>query len=298
MKVEPVVAVKGNCKKGTFLGGLIDLAAMVTLLLIPMAALSGVSSGPVKKSDAVKFEDIPGSTIKRVILTAKAAERLGIEIGKVREEPILRTQMVGGRIVLPPEKKLALRSAGGGFGDFRNLGHEKASRPLEESAKQPAADKAWVVVTLSRGEWDRLQKDKPARVLPLETRNMSGMEVMAQPSEIPPYQDAKRTVLKLYYMLPEEDHGLTMYHRVRVELPLKGSEEKRKVVPYSAVYYDAKGTAWLYVNPQPLIFERQRVEIERIAGDLAILSDGPPVGTQVVTVGSALLYGSEVFFKK
>jgi hypothetical protein len=37
--------------------------------------------------------------------------------------------------------------------------------------------------------------------------------------------------------------------------------------------------------------------VERVVGDLAVLSDGPPVGTPVVTVGAALLYGTEIFGK-
>ena len=37
--------------------------------------------------------------------------------------------------------------------------------------------------------------------------------------------------------------------------------------------------------------------IERVIGDLAVLSEGPPVKTAVVTVGAALLYGAEVFGK-
>jgi hypothetical protein len=63
------------------------------------------------------------------------------------------------------------------------------------------------------------------------------------------------------------------------------------------VYYDAKGDAWIYVNTKPLVFERRRVGVERVAGELAVLSDGPPVGTPVVTVGAALLYGAEIFGK-
>jgi len=78
---------------------------------------------------------------------------------------------------------------------------------------------------------------------------------------------------------------------------LSGGDEKRKIVPYSSVYYDATGSAWVYVNPKPLTFERQRVDIERVEDNLAILTDGPSVGTSVVTVGAAMLYGAEIFGK-
>jgi non-ribosomal peptide synthetase component F len=112
-----------------------------------------------------------------------------------------------------------------------------------------------------------------------------------------PLEDMRRLMLSLYYVVPGKDHGLTVRNRVRVELQLAGSDETRKVVPYGAVYYDGKGDAWVYVNTKPLTFERRRINVERVEGDLAVLSDGPSVGTPVVTVGAALLYGAEIFGK-
>jgi hypothetical protein len=104
-------------------------------------------------------------------------------------------------------------------------------------------------------------------------------------------------MLSLYYTVPGKDHGLALATRMRVELELAGIAERQKVVPYGTVFYDAKGLAWVYVNSGPLAFERQRIAVERIVGDLAVLSEGPPVGTPVVTVGAALLYGAEIFKK-
>ena len=299
MKVETMVAVTENCNRGTFLGGFVASAAVVTLLLVPMAVDSaGPRSGPGGKSDAVKFENIPGSTVKRVILSPMAAERLGIETGKVSEKPIIRKQMVGGRVIPPMKSQPKPTVHTVGFGSFGRLVTPQVPKPVPESPKSPADNEVWILVTLSQGEWDRLPKDKPARVLPLATRHRSGGEVIALPSGMPPHQDLKRSMLTLYYRVPGQDHGLTLYHRVRVELPVSGTDEKRLVVPYGAVYYEAEGTAWVYVNPKPLVFERQRIVVKRVVGDLAVLSDGPPVGTTVVTVGAALLYGAEVVFGK
>jgi hypothetical protein len=67
----------------------------------------------------------------------------------------------------------------------------------------------------------------------------------------------------------------------------------RQVVPYSAVLYDAKGDTWVYANPEPLTYVRERVTVDYIQGDQAVLTDGPPEGTPVVTVGAAELYGTE-----
>ena len=67
----------------------------------------------------------------------------------------------------------------------------------------------------------------------------------------------------------------------------------RKVVPTSAVLYDAKGKTWVYTNPEPLVFVRHAVSIDYIDGDRAVLLDGPASGTAVVTVGAAELLGTE-----
>jgi hypothetical protein len=70
----------------------------------------------------------------------------------------------------------------------------------------------------------------------------------------------------------------------------------RLMVPYDAVYLDAHGEFWVYTNPEPLVFVRAPIEIARETSTQAFLSDGPPAGTQVVTVGVPELYGSETEF--
>jgi hypothetical protein len=66
-----------------------------------------------------------------------------------------------------------------------------------------------------------------------------------------------------------------------------------KVLPYSAVLYDANGDTWTYTNPEPLVFVRHKISIDRVDGASAILAEGPDVGTKVVTVGAAELIGTE-----
>jgi hypothetical protein len=71
------------------------------------------------------------------------------------------------------------------------------------------------------------------------------------------------------------------------------SGSQRRVVPYAAVLYDAQGDTWVYTSPEPQVFIRHKVTIEYVDGDQAVLTDGPPVGTPVVTVGAAELFGTE-----
>ena len=288
--------VRGRHILKGFPGELVVSIAVAMLLLSPMGVQAAGPSGPAKPSTAVKFEDIPNSKLKRVILTARAAERLGIATAKVSEAVIVRKQMVGGRVIPPVENQPVVNLGRGGFGGFGQVA-ARQQQPVAPTGSVPKGE-IWVEVTLTQGEWDRMRKDSPALILPLSMRDKTGKSVMANPTGIPPLEDPKRTMLKLYYKVPGKDHGLKLYHRVRVELQIEGPEDKQMVVPYSAVYYDGKGKAWVYINSKPLVYERKPITITRIEGDLAVLSDGPPVGTQIVTVGSALLFGAEVIFKR
>lgn len=98
-----------------------------------------------------------------------------------------------------------------------------------------------------------------------------------------------------------ELHKVTLTARAAERLDIKTDRvqdmmmggAKRKVVPYAAVLYDARGETWVYTNPEPLVFVRHAIHIEYIRGDRAVLSQGPPTGAAVVTVGAAELFGAE-----
>jgi multidrug efflux pump subunit AcrA (membrane-fusion protein) len=69
---------------------------------------------------------------------------------------------------------------------------------------------------------------------------------------------------------------------------------KRKVVPYAALIYDPEGKTYVYTSPKPLEYLREEVKVDRIEGDRVLVSRGPPAGTEVVTVGAAEVYGTEL----
>ena len=71
------------------------------------------------------------------------------------------------------------------------------------------------------------------------------------------------------------------------------SGSHQTVIPFSAVVYQPDGGTWTYTNPQGLLFVPHRVSIDSVKKGMALLSDGPPVGTAVVTVGAAELLGVE-----
>lgn len=74
---------------------------------------------------------------------------------------------------------------------------------------------------------------------------------------------------------------------------VEGRAKKRTVVPSNSLLVDPEGDFWVYTNPDPLVFVRHKIRIDKEVGHQAFLSAGPPIGTLVVTVGVAELYGVE-----
>ncbi len=113
------------------------------------------------------------------------------------------------------------------------------------------------------------------------------------------------------------DYELASHHEPAKLEPIKGTDVQRvifdaeaaervglktapirqngqgKIMPYAALIYDAEGKTYAYTAPEPLTYVRQEIEIDHFDGDSVVLSDGPPTGTEVVTVGVDEVYGTE-----
>ncbi len=117
------------------------LVSLIAAALYPALAADPGGAGPVGKTPAATLQTIPGSTVKRVILTPKAAERLGIETGKVSEQAIVRKQMVGGLVIPPIEKTPESKPGSGVAGDLgpaRSVAESKLSGGASVSFVRPA----------------------------------------------------------------------------------------------------------------------------------------------------------------
>jgi hypothetical protein len=96
----------------------------------------------------------------------------------------------------------------------------------------------------------------------------------------------------------DDDASLVLFtseaaRRAQVQTAPVGRDGTRLVVPYAALLYDEEGNTFVFTSPKPLTFLRAAVEVDRIEGSRALLSEGPPRGTSVATVGAVEVYGAE-----
>lgn len=151
----------------------------------------------------------------------------------------------------------------------------------------PAGDGALVRVSLSASDLNKVDRSQPAVVRPLE-EGAAGW--MVQVVDAPDPEEATKA---LYCLIDTTATGVLLNQAVFVEVSMLGSGAQQKVVPYAAVLYDRHGETWTYTCPEPLVYVRAPIVVDYIDGDLAVLSEGPPAGTEVVTAGASELFGAE-----
>ena len=248
---------------------LITLIAIVAGLLL--AGCTPKSESPAKINPS-QVEEIEGSELKRVILTEKAAERLDLQTVAVREESIVKRRTVPGEVV-------AKRG-------------ETVSKP----------NQLWVRVAFNETDMKMVARDQPAKVLTLAIDDEEDSDddengVSAELDEISGLDDGEDSAL--YYLVDRAKTGLLSGQKVIVDVSLSEIGEMRKVIPYAALIYDAEGGTWVYTKePNALAFVRYAVTVDFIQGDMVVLTEGPPAGTEVVTVGGQELFGTETGVSK
>jgi hypothetical protein len=119
------------------------------------------------------------------------------------------------------------------------------------------------------GDEDAAAADEPAKVEPVE--GSDGLSQVTLTAEAAERIDLQTAVVRT------EGEGAA----------------ERTIVPYSAIVYETDGETWVYTSTDDLSFVREHVGVQEIDGDRAVLSEGPPAGTEVVTVGVAELFGAE-----
>ena len=223
---------------------------------------------------------------KRMVLDSNDVRRIGVQTVPVREEKVVRRIVVVAKVEDEPTDNAATND-----GDLAPA----ATTELAQNDASSLSD-VQIRVLLDKNTADDADDDAG------QYDDEDDAEIVApgddDEDETP--VRAKRVLIKgaaapntLYFKVKSGTQGLQPGQSVGVRLAEPGSNTPKKVVPYSAILYDLTGDTWVYTNPEPSVFVREQVDIERIEKDLAVLNTGPAVGTQVVTIGAAELYGAE-----
>lgn len=233
------------------------------------AAAPGALHAASPKIEPATVEAIAGSDLHRLILQARAAERLGIETMATKTAMVWRKRIVAAEIV--PVEAVVTNA-------------DPAANAGQSDANPGVHDGIWLKVLPI---WDAaaISRDLPAQVFPASSRDTFAPQT-AQPG-VPPKAEAGA----LYYFLKDGGALLNRKNRVLVELAYKPA--RRTPVPRSATFYDANGGTWVYEMTAPLTYVRHAVRVAYYEDEVAYLDDGPAEGAQIVTVGGQLLQGVE-----
>jgi hypothetical protein len=109
-----------------------------------------------------------------------------------------------------------------------------------------------------------------------------------EPSKVEPVKGAKEDdLVRITFTKEGADRVDLKTTRIR-------SAGEHTVIPYAALIYNDEAKTFVYTSPKPLSFLRAPVKVDRIEGNRVLLSESPPAGTKVVTVGATEVYGTEI----
>ena len=189
-------------------------------------------------------------------------------------------------------------------GSVRGVDEAKATLQLAEAAMttakaqrdllgspvgQDGAKRGWVRVAIYSGEASLLDDKAASSIRSLVSTSKAQS---AKPVAGPPTANALTNTIDWYYELPA-DTPLRAGERAAVEIRTTDSKQDALVIPFNAVLHDIHGGQWVYAKTGEHSYTRKRIQVARLAGADAVLSSGPPAGTQIVTDGSAELFGTE-----
>lgn len=156
-------------------------------------------------------------------------------------------------------------------------------------------DPVWLRVPVFVGEADELNPAS-ADVGPLAARPGSTSQ-SARAVSAPPSANAMAGTVDLFFTLPNPETRFRPGERVGVTIPMKDPADSLAVA-WSAVVHDINGGTWVYEKTGPHVYVRRRVQVRHVSEGTAVLATGPAAGANIVTVGAAELFGTEVGFSK
>ena len=280
------------------------MLAAVMACAVPPAAIAKEGERPAR------LEKVEGSDLPRVILLDQAAKRLAIEVSEVRVVGAKRWMLLVGEVEAVNADGIETATiAGAGGGQTAPLQLRIKVPPEGETAMNSRQDLLTIMPGGDAGltaedfadAYDPFGDDdgpndtdddsddvKMVLVVPIGP-NSAVNQFMARPLPAPDGVLANG----LYFEPINGDTVMKLGQQVFVRVENEEGGDKATVIPYSSVIYDVAGDSWLYTNPEPLVFVRHKISIDRILGNVVVLKDGPVAGTKIVSVGAAELMGVE-----
>lgn len=154
----------------------------------------------------------------------------------------------------------------------------------------------WVRVPLPVGDLDAIERGEPAQVGKLSAPPGAQLR-LAKPVAAPPSANPLAATVDVFYELSNADGKLFPGQRLGITIPLADAGESLSI-PWSALVFDIYGGTWVYEQVGPRRYARRRVMVGYTVGEDAMLANGPPAGTKVVTAGVQELFGAETGFIK
>lgn len=157
-------------------------------------------------------------------------------------------------------------------------------------------DQVWIRVPVSVGDRPEIDTKKAAKVGDLSLRS-------TEPARDAEWIDAPFTAnpatgtIDLYYSFDNSKSKYSPGQRVAVTLSLK-SDAKNLTIPAAALIADIHGGTWVYEKTGERAYTRKRVIVKDIRDGTAVLAEGPPKGTKIVTDGAMELFGTETGYSK
>jgi membrane fusion protein, heavy metal efflux system len=153
----------------------------------------------------------------------------------------------------------------------------------------------WVRVTIPLGDLETINQQETASVGQLSSTTESSA-ILAKPVNAPPSADPLTSSTHLYYVLQNAQLTFKPAQRVSVTLNNLGNSSKALTIPWSAIVFDVYGGSWVYTQKSKNTYERNRVFLNHVSGNNAVLSEGPTEGSQIVVNGALELFGVETGF--
>ncbi len=246
-------------------------------------------------ADGARLAPVLGGTLDE---TLRMADQQAVADGRLRQAQV---QVDAAKLALERAQKMRQAEAGSArVEDEARAALALAATALTTAQAQRellgapvtgtgAVQRCWVRVAIYSGEAARLDAQAAVTI-----RTLTGGDAgqSAKPVAGPPTANAQTATVDWYFELPA-GAGWRVGERVAVEIPLRDSVAERLVVPASAVLHDIHGGQWVYEQTAAHTYTRRRIQVERLAGDLAVLGSGPAAGSKLVTDGAAELFGTE-----